>query len=338
MALRIAFMGFRHGHIFGALKDAQEHEGVDVVAACEEDEATRGQLADGTATITHDSFDRMLDDVECDAIAIGDYYGRRGAIAIRALELGKHVIADKPICTSLDELARIAELARDKGLSVGCQLDLRNSGKQIALRKLIREEGRLGDVHAIHFGGQHPLNYGTRPGWYFEEGKHGGTINDIAIHAIDLIPWVTGKPFEEVVAARNWNAALPEVPHFKDAAQVMLALEGGCGVMGDVSYLTPNSFSYKLPMYWRITFWGERGVVETDTAHDDLMLYADGSTEVETVPAEVSCAGGYFRSFVNEIAGSREGLSPSTEEVLTSSRACLTAQAAADSGETNVRL
>ena len=33
--------------------------------------------------------------------------------------------------------------------------------------------------------------YGTRPN-YFEEGKHGGTINDIAIHGIDLYRISTG--------------------------------------------------------------------------------------------------------------------------------------------------
>ena len=29
--------------------------------------------------------------------------------------------------------------------------------------------------------------WGTRPEWYFEEDKHGGTINDIAIHARETI-------------------------------------------------------------------------------------------------------------------------------------------------------
>jgi len=32
--------------------------------------------------------------------------------------------------------------------------------------------------------------WGTRPAWYFEPGMHGGTLNDIAIHALDFIPWV----------------------------------------------------------------------------------------------------------------------------------------------------
>jgi len=52
-----------------------------------------------------------------------------------------------------------------------------------------------GDLVTISFGGQHALNY--RPGdadgraeWYFEEGKHGGTLTDIAVHGVDISQWI----------------------------------------------------------------------------------------------------------------------------------------------------
>ena len=113
---------------------------------------------------------------------------------IKAMETGRHVIADKPMCTSLQEWERVRDLSVEKKLCVGCMLDMRNSGSYRTLRRLV-QEGVIGEVHAIQFGGQHPLSYGSRPGWYFEEGKHGGTLNDIAIHALDAIPWITGKAF-----------------------------------------------------------------------------------------------------------------------------------------------
>ena len=47
------------------------------------------------------------------------------------------------------------------------------------------QEGNLGEIIKL-FGGQ-LIPYGTRANWYFEEGKHVGTINDIAIHGIDLV-------------------------------------------------------------------------------------------------------------------------------------------------------
>ena len=49
---------------------------------------------------------------------------------------------------------------------------------------------------------------------------------------------MTGRRVARVVGARAW--ATGRAPHIEDAAQCMLALEGGVGVMGDVSYLAPE--------------------------------------------------------------------------------------------------
>src|SRR5688572_5836001 len=113
--MRLAFVGFRHGHVMGLYRAAVSRPDVQVVAACEEDaQAAAALRAAGDVKLTHDSFDRVMRDVECDAIAIGDYFARRGELAMAALEAGKHVIADKPICTRLDELDKIGHLAAGK--------------------------------------------------------------------------------------------------------------------------------------------------------------------------------------------------------------------------------
>lgn len=49
----------------------------------------------------------MLAGVVCDAIAIGDYFTKRGRLIISALFQDKHIIGDKPVCTCLDELNEI---------------------------------------------------------------------------------------------------------------------------------------------------------------------------------------------------------------------------------------
>lgn len=336
MAIRIAFVGFRHAHVMDMYTRASAWEEFDVVAACEEDADTKEHLREaGRVKITHDSYTQMLDEVECDAIAVGDYYAKRGSIIIRALERGKHAISDKPICTDLAELERIKALSAGKRLSVGCMLDMRDNGHFIRLRELV-QQGEIGEVHAVDFGGQHPLLLGTRPHWYFEEGKHGGTINDIAIHAFDLIPWVTGLRFSTVTAARTWNAFAKEYPHFKDGAQFMAELENGAGVMGDVSYFMPDSLGYALPQYWRMTFFGRDGIIET-SSHTDITLAKNGHTGVEVISPAESNSGGYLRSFYEEVTtGRTDGLS--TEDVLRASHVALTVQAAGDKGLFGVKI
>jgi predicted dehydrogenase len=337
MPIKIAFMGFRHAHIFDLYRRSGEWDEYEVVAACEEDAEARKQLAEsGRANITHDSYEKMLDDVECDAVAIGDYYGKRGAIAIEALSRGKHVISDKPLCTSLNELSKIKALSEEKALKVGLMLDLRDQGVYIRIRELVRS-GAIGDVHSIAIGGQHPLLLGTRPGWYFEVGKHGGTINDIGIHAFDIIPWITGLQFSKVTSARAWNAFAPEFPHFRDGGQFMVEMENGGGVMGDVSYFMPDSTGYSLPMYWRITLFGRDGIIEAAAHSTDILLAKNGNKEPEAIGQSENIPGGYLRSFTEEVtAGQSSGLS--TADVLRASYVSLMVQKAADEDLSRVRL
>src|SRR5204863_3019793 len=166
--MRIAFAGFRHGHVMGFYAAAQKDSRLSIVGACEEDSQTAAALRDARhLKLTHANFEQMLANIDCDAIAVGDYFARRGGLIIAALGAGKHVISDKPICTSLDELDEIETLSREKKLVVSALLDLRDRGPIRTMRKLIRD-GVIGDVHTFIFTAQHPLLLEKRPSWYFE--------------------------------------------------------------------------------------------------------------------------------------------------------------------------
>ncbi len=335
--MRLAFIGFRHGHILGLYERAIQDKAIDVVAAAEDDPATRDALErGGQVRLTHSDWREMLESVECDAVAIGDYYGRRGEIAIAALQADRHVIADKPLCTDSSELERIAALAADRDRRVGLMLDLRDGAPLRTARRLIVQDQAIGEVHTVTFTAQHPLLRERRPAWYFEPGKHGGTINDIAIHALDAIPWVTGRRWAGIVAARAWNARLGEVEHFQDAAQLMLTLDNGGGVLGDVSYLAPDCCGYKAPQYWRMTFHGSAGVVEVVQTAGRVLLCGPGDDDFHRVRLDRARPGGYLESFRADIAGEPAELT--TADVLTASRVALAAQAAADQHRSQVKL
>lgn len=328
---KIAFAGFRHYHILDLYEYAKSSSRIDIVAAAEDHAETASELPGEGVTLTHKSVNDLFADADkFDAVAIGDYYARRGSLALRALEAGKHVILDKPICTDLEELDRIEKRMKETGLIVGCMLTNRDNGKFTALKRLI-SEGTIGEIHAISFLGHHPLNYGVRPSWYFEEGKHGGTINDIAIHAIDLLPWLTGKQIKEVVTARVWNNRLRECPHFQVGAQFMLSLEGGTGVMGDVSYLSPDSQGYAVPQYWRYTIHGSGGILEAGMNIDTIKVWQNGKDEVYTESPDADRDGGVFEDFLNEIEGKPELCDLTSDQVIASARKCLEIQKLADS-------
>jgi predicted dehydrogenase len=334
--MRLAFMGFRHGHIMGLYTAAKSHPRVEVVAACEADPATAEALGSaGTVQLSHTNYESMLREVDCDAVAIGDYFSRRGPQIVRAIEAGKHVLADKPICTSLEDLSRIEQLAKEKKRVVGCMLDLRESGAFRTMRRLIGEDA-IGDVHTVIVTAQHPLNYPNRPKWYFEDGKHGGTINDIAVHAIDLVPWMTGRKLREVVAARAWNARLPQHPNFQDAAQFMLRLDNNGSVFGDASYLSPDGLAYSAPQYWRFTVHGTGGMIETKLGAKTILLAQPADKAPREILADADQHNGCLDAFLNEVDGKPSNGELSTQDVFRASRHALLAQQAADQNKTLV--
>ena len=300
--MKIAFAGFRHDHILSLYRLASAHPALEITAAAETDSATRSRLADsGKAVITHDNIETMLDTVDCDIVAIGDYYGNRGKVAIAALKRGKHIISDKPLCTSQEELEEIKRLAAEKNLCIGCMFTMRDSAMLAAVREFITS-GKLGSVMQIHISAQHPLLFGTRPEWYFKDGMHGGTINDIGCHAFDILPYLTGLQIKAVTAARTWQAQNTG-SNFCDAGQFMLELANGCGVMCDVSYSAPASQGYTHPCYWRFNIWGGNGMMEFKASDENCKLYLNGSDHEELLPLKADFSSSYLDMFLQEIAG-----------------------------------
>ncbi len=320
-----AFVGFRHSHIISLYELCKKRKDIRVVATCEEDEATRDFLKSSDIYINHSSYQEMLDTVKCDCIAIGDYYGKRGQMIVKALRAGRHIISDKPICTSHIELEEITQLHHDTHQAIGCMLDLRDHPVFQSLRAYI-QDGQIGNVQTISFNGQHPLKPRTRPSWYFEEGKHGGTINDIAIHAIDLIPWLTGHAIKKPIAARCWRVADMGQDEFEIGAQLMLELTNGAGVLGDISYLAPDSHGFDHSLYWRFTIHGTRGALEASYNASDISLWQKASRDLVRLPIVHKTTYHFLEDFLAEISGENIPFGLTSASILQASKIALLLQ------------
>ena len=280
---KFAFAGFRHGHIFSLYNALLEREDICILGAWEADPAARAQAEEKGVKFTYDSLDQLLADPDVEVVAIGDYYAARGNIALRALQAGKHVLADKPLCTSRKEAEAIEQEAAKRGLAVGLMLDLRDNAQWATVLDAV-ENGIIGKINNIIFEGQHPLMYGIRPGWYFEEGKHGGVINDIAIHAVDIVRLLTHSDVDAVVGARCWNFYAQQEPGFGDSGQFVLRMGSSAGVMGDVSYSAPDGQLFSLPCYWHFRIWGEKGLLDFAYNQPEITLYAKGEQGGRPLP------------------------------------------------------
>ena len=318
--INIAFAGFRHSHIFVLYNLGADSSIYNITGAYEIDPEARKVAEEKGVCFNYSSYEELLADSSIDVVAIGDYYANRGNLAIKALESGKNVICDKPMCTSLDELERIKNLARSKGLCVSCMFSMRYE-EIIAAAKKATE--LIGEVKSVYFGGQHPLLYSQRPSWYFEDGKYGGLFNDLAIHGIDIIYYLFGKRIKRTISARSYNAYAIEAPDFPDSGQFMAELTNGAGLIADVSYSIPDGVSYDLPFYWQFYIWGEKGVMTFSINSEVVECYIGGNKEkiiIDKIPAPCD----YLTDFAAMLSGKSTVLS--MDEVFDSTRDTLTIQ------------
>lgn len=105
------------------------------------------------------------------------------AVSTAILQAGKHVYSEKPLTLTLQQGLALRDLARDKGLSVGCAPDTFLGGSHQLARALI-DEGRIGTITA---GGAAVLGHGMEhwhpnPDFFFLPG--GGPMLDMGPYYI----------------------------------------------------------------------------------------------------------------------------------------------------------
>ncbi len=303
MSLKFAFAGFRHPHAFTLLERVRSTPGAQIVGAWEPDEATQTVAREHGVECEYPTLESLLHDSGCDVVIVGDTYGRREGEILQALRAGKHVLSDKPCCTTQEGLAAIrAECSRPDAPCLGCMFDLGTAPAMATAQNLVAQ-GHLGDLLSIQFNGMHPLNYHDgRPDWYFDPGLHGGTVNDLASHAFDYLPRLAGSPVEKILFASSRNVGFPQCPRFQNVAQLAFQLKNDAIVSGDVSYTAPKAAAFTLPSYWRFTVTGTKGWMEFAYGSDTVLLATSQDKAPRGTPL-VPPPRDYFDGFLDAIAG-----------------------------------
>jgi predicted dehydrogenase len=114
--------------------------------------------------------------------------------AVRALELGRHVLVEKPIALTLEDADAIGAAAGDRVLMVGHVLRF---FPEIAELRRVVASGELGEpIAASAYRLSPPPDWNE---WMLDASQSGGTLLDLTIHDLDVVAAVLG-PCERVSA------------------------------------------------------------------------------------------------------------------------------------------
>lgn len=201
--------------------------------------ATTGGIAAAQANevfpfeYTTNDYKELLEDDSIDLIAISTQHNSHAKFIVEALNAGKNVYVEKPLCLTSEELDRIEEAYRKSGKHLFVGLNRRHA----PLIEEIRKELKTDKVPAVY---DYIANAGFIPEnhWTQDEKKGGGRIIGEAVHFIDTIQYLDGSGIETMGISYADNSAFTK----KDNAFITIRFNSGA--IANIIYTSMGSKKY----------------------------------------------------------------------------------------------
>ena len=273
-----------------------------IAAICDFNAQQLERLASEFADVTRVAdADDILDDPAIDVVSIATYDDMHAAQIIRALQNGKHVFVEKPLCTSPGELREIRGLLDSSpNLRISSNLILRRSPRFLELRRMIRA-GEFGDLFHLqgdyNYGRLHKITRGWRGLRPTYSVVHGG-----AIHMIDLVLWLTGDQIVEVAAYGNRIASRGSSFRFND--MVAAVLKFASGMAGTIT----ANFGCVMPHNHGLTIHGTKATF-INGVPNGLLYRSRGPhdpPEIFDLPHPGAAKGDLIRGFIDSVVDNAE--------------------------------
>lgn len=218
----------------------------------------------------------LLDRDDIDIVCICTPSGLHARMGIDAAEAGKHVIVEKPIALSLADADALIAAADRAGVKLCGILQNRFNPPMVDLYNAIRA-GRLGETRL----GNATVRW-NRPQAYYEDGWHGtwaldgGAFMNQAIHHIDALAWLMGRPVEEVFA---FTSTLGHTMEAEDTGVAVLRFAGGA-----LGTIEASTITYPDDLEGSVTILGARGTAKIGgvALNRKVMWKIDGELEHES--------------------------------------------------------
>lgn len=204
----------------------------------------------------------LVDHAEIDAVCIAAPPELQPEIAIRALQLGKPVFAEKPMAADLAGAGAMARAADTNGCVT--MLDFGFSAVAAWLKaKQLLDDGAIGKLRHVAVN-WHVENHGTRMrlrNWKTLGEQGGGALGNFVSHSFHDLEWMCG-PITNLSARLS---GLPDDPAMETTASITMTFASGAA-----GSLSMSSACY-LGSGHRLEFYGEDGALTLINETADYM-------------------------------------------------------------------
>jgi len=204
---------------------------------------------------------KLVDDPDVDIVAICSPQHLHVEQAVLAAEAKKHMVVEKPIAISLEQLKMIRDAVRKAGVKTVVGFVLRWNPLFETIKSLLAENA-LGDVYYVETGyNSHIAEWWS--GWKWAKTREYGVSSFLVagIHALDAARWLSSKEKEkasnitEVFAyAGGYRYGKEDIGYY--GLEVLLAKFEN-GAIGKIN----SNFDCANPYYFPLSIFGDKGTV-----------------------------------------------------------------------------
>ncbi|HEX2034965.1 MAG TPA: Gfo/Idh/MocA family oxidoreductase [Chloroflexota bacterium] len=286
MALNVGIIGCGDIALKNYLPGTKNLAGtVDIVATCDTryDRAVRAGEEFGVEECrAYGSVEEMLGDPKVEAVEVLTPWPYHFQLTLQALQAGKHVYVQKPMCQTLEEANQLIEEANRRGLVLAAAPPNMISPTMQRIRTLI-QEGVLGKValvycHSSHGGATGPGRY-TDSQWFFmKEAGAWTSLVDMGVYGLHTVTGLLG-PAKRLtafsgIAYPDRTFTDPENPEPRPVQITshdngIVMLDWGEGTMGTVD----GSFTMIVREGPGLVIYGREGVISSAGRGGNFRLY-----------------------------------------------------------------
>lgn len=263
--------GENHARIY------QAHPFCEVVALCDLNLAKARESAKRLGI--RDVFgemDTMLNSVDCDAVAIVTPDFAHAEPAICAARHKKHVLIEKPLATTAEDVKAILEAVRENG--VRAMVDLHNRwSPPFNAAKLAIDRGELGEMVSAYFRLNDVKWVATDMlPWAAES----SILWFLGSHSVDTLSWLLDSRVTRVYSVAREGVLKGLGVDTVDSYLSTLEFENGCVAQMENGWITPNANPCLNDI--KCSLLGTEGLIAIDASnHNLIQQYTD---ERVTVP------------------------------------------------------
>jgi predicted dehydrogenase len=262
-----------------------------IVAYADPDETSRklGRHGAGPEAREYTDYRDLLADTEVDAVVISTPNYTHVDVLADAFQTTKHILIEKPLCTTLEDCFKVEEAAAEHPGVVWVGMEYRYIP---AVSRLIEEahSGRLGQLRMLPIS-EHREPFLKKTGdWNRFNRNTGGTLVEKCVHFFDLMNLITrDRPIRVYASGGQAVNHLDErydgeVPDILDHAYTIVEYAGGCRAMLDLCMFAEGTRNHN-----HTAVVGDRGKVECFIPESKVVISERDAESAETtlrIPVE----------------------------------------------------